>query len=107
MSSDDDYTPFDEVNDMLDLPDPTPSLSAVPDLMPQEGKHEVFRLYNSQGELLYITRSAQLHQLKNKDWWDQVTNIQIQRCATRGTAEDVKLVAVDREAPKYNVRTTL
>lgn len=99
MSSEEDYTPFDDVNDLLE-PEEIP---ARPIHVVNDGKYEVFRLYDASGSLLYITRSAQLHKFKDKPWWPLVVNIQINRHATPGRAEDDKILGIDQEAPKWNV----
>lgn len=99
MTDAEDYTPFDDVNDMLE-PEPA-LLTAVPSI--NDGKYEVFRLYNQANELLYITRSAQLHKFKDKVWWRDVTQIKINRHATPGRAEDDKIIGIDQESPKWNV----
>ena len=96
---DGDYSPFDEVNDLLVLPDPDPATKGTS----TTGKFEVFRLYSDNNELLYISRSAQLHKLKNKDWWTKVTTISINRHDSPGAAEDDKLMGINNEGPKWNV----
>lgn len=93
--SDDDYTPFDEVNDFINN-HPKPAT-------PNKGKHEVFRMYDSGGKLLYISRSAQLHKLKDREFWPKVTSIQINRHTSPGAAEDDKITGIEQEKPLWNV----
>jgi hypothetical protein len=97
-TEDDDYTPFDEVNDLLVVPKPSEPASV--------GAYELFRLYDQDDNLLYITRSSQLHKLKDREFWPMVTSIKVERHPTPGTAEDAKIIAIN-ESPAWNVRTTM
>jgi hypothetical protein len=98
VKNEDDYTEFDEVNDLLVIPEP-PQPST-------EGKHELFKLYDQDDKLLYITRSSQLHKLKGRPFWPIVTSIKVERYVTAGNAEDAKIKAIGEESPAFNVRTT-
>ena len=68
----------------------------------------LYRLWNADGELLYIgiSKSAMRrltdHQ-KGKSWGDEVSQVTIENVATRAEAERLEADAIASERPKYNV----
>lgn len=97
---DEDYTPFDEVNDLLNIP--LEETTVKPTVF--KGNHQLLKLYDRSGKLLYITRSVQLQKLSGKDWFKEVTNITIDWYPDAGAAENAKIFAMDQEAPQWNQR---
>jgi hypothetical protein len=96
VNSNDDYTEFDEVNDLLvEEPEKKPSKTS------NYKNSTLFWLYQDK-QLLYITRSAQLHKLQDKPWWPDVTRIELTRHDTPGAAEDYKLYGIEEQQSLYN-----
>jgi len=65
-------------------------------------KFPIIKLYNSDEELLYVTKSPQLQQLISKDWWNEVDNAKVLHFGTRREQEEAKFMSVHDENPKYN-----
>lgn len=81
--NDDDYTEFDEVNDLLILPKSS------------KGRVPLFHLYEN-NKLWFATRSAQLHKLEKKEWWPKITDIKVTWHDSVGAAEDAKIEALGK-----------
>lgn len=74
--------------------------------MPRE--LELYRHFNSNGELLYVGRSlnavARQVSHKNKaEWWDEVSRIEIERFPNEVDVRAAERSAVETENPKFNV----
>lgn len=70
--------------------------------------HVLYRMYNSDGELLYIgitvgVYSRFLEHSKQKQWWSQVTDIKLEWCDSRSSAELAEFNAIKSESPKHNI----
>ena len=103
-------SPFDEVNLILlaekeaeeqakqpPPPPPTPEPSST-------GRYPLVKIFNLQGDLLYITTTVQLQSLVKKDWFQQQLIMNVYWYDTAGQATDAKARMIDRESPKWNVR---
>ena len=70
-------------------------------------KTTLYRFWN-QDELLYVGISlnvfARLSQhRRDKDWWDEITNITVSHFDTREQALDAEAKAIKEENPMYNI----
>jgi hypothetical protein len=71
------------------------------------GLTEVYRLYDDQGELLYVGMSLsfaqrmRLHR-SSSDWWHKVTRIEIERFGTRDEASIQEGEYIQTLAPTHN-----
>ena len=71
-------------------------------------KTSVYKFYDDEQNLLYVGISlnvfARLSQHKrDKDWWDEITNIKVQHTDTREDALDLEARLIKDEEPKYNI----
>ncbi len=68
---------------------------------------ELYRHYDSDGDLLYVgvslsTVQRLMHHRGVSKWFDQIARIDIERFATRGEALDAERRAIRDESPIYN-----
>lgn len=98
-------SPFDAVNFLLrdDAPNQKKNVGKVAPSPQPGGRYEVFRMYDALDNLLYISRSAQLHKLKDREFWPSVATIKVTRHPDPGAAENDKVVGISNEKPKWNV----
>lgn len=69
---------------------------------------ELYRHFNSDGELLYVGISLSTPQrlaqhMRGSKWADEIAHIQIERHSTRGKALEAERIAIENEMPLWNV----
>lgn len=67
----------------------------------------LYRHYNMQGDLLYVGISLNAvnrsyGHSRAAPWWDEITNITVERFPSRGAAEAAERAAIQNEKPRYN-----
>jgi predicted GIY-YIG superfamily endonuclease len=72
-----------------------------------DGPHVLYRLFNSDGELLYIGITKDLparlcHHRTRKPWFSEVTRSSTENFANRGELAAAEIRAIQNERPKYN-----
>lgn len=72
----------------------------------------VYRLYNTNGELLYVGISSRpearwMQHLATKDWWRDVSRFSIEWHESRKLAADAELTAIADERPLHNIAGAL
>lgn len=67
----------------------------------------IYRLFDGDGELLYIGATDRLSQRllvhRAKCWGSSITRVEIEECGPRREALQREAVAIKREEPKHNV----
>lgn len=89
---------FDE---SLLQPEEPPAAKHVP-IDTNSRKWEIFRLYNQQGELLFVTKSPQLQALRSRPWYKDIAVIKVEMFDNNSDQENEKFMAIRNENPKYN-----
>jgi predicted GIY-YIG superfamily endonuclease len=77
--------------------------------MPPASKTALYRLYGSDGRLLYVGISDQLgrrweEHLRSKPWWPKVQRMTSEWHADRPAAVLAEIAAIEAERPVYNVK---
>ena len=70
-------------------------------------RHELYRFYDSQGILLYVgitnsVRNRTSQHRYTQPWWDLVSQMTVERFATRAESEIAERVAIRDEDPLFN-----
>lgn len=70
--------------------------------------HVLYRFYSQAGELLYVGITSNppsrfVQHRTQKDWWTEVSRIDLQSFSTRGDLTSAEREAIKLEHPKYNV----
>ena len=69
----------------------------------------VYRMYDCYGDLLYVGMTTDIgnrlrkHGLGEKAFWRFVVRIEVERFPSREAAATAERVAIEREAPMYNL----
>lgn len=79
-----------------------------PALVRPEVKGTLYRMFNADGDLLYLGISSRGPQRfgehrQTQDWWTEVETIRVEHFATIGEAERAERAAIPIEEPRYNV----
>jgi hypothetical protein len=79
---------------------PTPSQS-------EEGtKYILYRLYNKQGDLLFVSKTTNFQRVVSESWWTTVVRIQLEHYSSPEDLSKAKIAAILEEKPKWNSRVT-
>lgn len=76
----------------------------LPGTEPKNGIHILYRFYDTNKSLLYVSKLPNLQQLRYQEWFRDVEYIRLQRFADAEQLSDAKIVAIERELPKHNRR---
>jgi hypothetical protein len=68
----------------------------------------LYRLYNGQGQLLYIGISGDVHKrlsahARTQPWWPEVESCQVEFFPTRDVLADAERLAIREEHPRHNI----
>lgn len=74
----------------------------------RRARHELYRFYGTQGELLYVGITGSVQQRTSKHrvtqpWWDLVATMTVQRFETRAESVLAERVAIRDEDPIFNI----
>lgn len=83
---------------LLDIPQDQPVKK--PDL--PKRKYSVWRFYDEQGDLLYVSTRPNPAVLMKEDWWTSVASAKIKHFSTSDAMAEEKAVAIYNEDPKWN-----
>ena len=65
-------------------------------------KYSLWRFYNKNNELSYISQKPNPAILMNKDWWFDTAYVDVKHFASSDDLIDAKAVAMDTENPAWN-----
>jgi hypothetical protein len=65
-------------------------------------KFPLFRLFDENDNLLYITKTLQLQSIATNEWFWDLHHINVKIYHDRGEQENAKFMAIQNESPKYN-----
>lgn len=83
--------------ELVDLP-PTNSQETKPP------KGSLWRFFNKEDELLYVSIKPNPALMCKNDWWGAVCRIEIEHFDSKDTLSDAKATAIYNELPKWNAQ---
>lgn len=77
------------------------------DARPFTARHQLYRLYDASGDLLYIGRTNSVGQrfdghARKQPWWHEVVDCKIELLPDFDTLAKAERIAIEQEAPRYN-----
>lgn len=78
-------------------------------MLPPKGTHVVYRLFDSDRQLLYVGRSGHLRDRldehsRRQPWWHLVAGLSWERCSSQADSVAREAAAIRCEAPRFNVQ---
>jgi hypothetical protein len=83
--------------DLFDKP-PTPVTNS------SSRVYSIWRYYDKDKKLLYVTQNPNQQVIYTSDWWSNVDTVQVTHYPDRVQQMNAKIIAVDTEAPAHNVQ---
>lgn len=69
----------------------------------QQMRYSLWRFYNKQGALLYVSQKPNASVIMSRDWWWDVDIVKIEHYASAGGLVDAKDHALQHENPLWNI----